>query len=185
MNGVVEGICCDLCKKFSTKRCPVLTADPWSRFQGFCHEYEPNGDPEAKKPPWLESPVSSLSAADDWERLYLECKAELDDVETWMQKFRAAFEVGTNEEAWTEFCQLQADYDSMMKANSKLALDNSTLLRDRGENECRRDTIQQLTGLNTRMSQDLTKLRSENMDLKSRLKKILNYAEELAASKSE
>jgi len=40
-NKLVEGVCCDLCEKFETDRCPVKNADPWSRHKDYCGEFEP------------------------------------------------------------------------------------------------------------------------------------------------
>ncbi len=39
----VVGICCEYCDKFNTGSCPVVTADPWSRWKDYCGEFRKKG----------------------------------------------------------------------------------------------------------------------------------------------
>jgi len=34
-----EGVCCELCVKLGTKKCPIKNADPWSLCRNYCNEF--------------------------------------------------------------------------------------------------------------------------------------------------
>jgi hypothetical protein len=38
----LDGVCCGFCAKFERRECPVKGASPWSRWQNWCSEYEPD-----------------------------------------------------------------------------------------------------------------------------------------------
>jgi hypothetical protein len=37
---MLQGVCCEFCRKKETDECPVTSASPWSRWKNFCSEYE-------------------------------------------------------------------------------------------------------------------------------------------------
>ena len=41
---VLPGVCCAFCVHHKTDACPVKTASPWNRWEGYCGSYEPNLD---------------------------------------------------------------------------------------------------------------------------------------------
>ena len=45
----LSGVCCAYCLRFETSRCPIKTAEPWSRWQNWCNAYEPDTDLEEAK----------------------------------------------------------------------------------------------------------------------------------------
>ena len=36
---MIYGICCNYCRHFEEKECPVKSADPWSKHEAFCYLY--------------------------------------------------------------------------------------------------------------------------------------------------
>ena len=45
-NEVIDGVCCEFCTRMEGGGCPVITANPWSRWKNFCSEFS-NVDSES------------------------------------------------------------------------------------------------------------------------------------------
>jgi hypothetical protein len=39
---MLDGVGCIYCDKYESKRCPIISASPWSKYKNFCSEYRPN-----------------------------------------------------------------------------------------------------------------------------------------------
>jgi hypothetical protein len=44
---MLQGVCCEFCRKKETYECPVKKASPWSRWADWCSRYEKNDEPAA------------------------------------------------------------------------------------------------------------------------------------------